>query len=191
MLIISYIGDQVWLMTSRQTLPDLGIVRSPDVFGHLSVRDSQLVDVGMEYPICETDTGALIRVLVRKLDMYFPASTSEGSLFWAFEPDVELLHIVVDQGDLIVTHEQLHHVPDTVRHRLLHTLLLNSRLDAPLRRTHPLSTPLSFSFQSKSVQAIVGDPGHGEACNGMMLSVLTRTRWSGVRRDWCRNLSSY
>ena len=36
------------------------------------------------------------------------------------KPDIELLHVVIDQSDFVVAHEELHHI----------------RLDPPLWRTH-------------------------------------------------------
>ena len=69
MLIMSYIGDQVWLMTSRHTLPDLSVVsklyQSPlyPVFDG-SERYVQFIDIGVKYPINEAYAGAFIRILV-------------------------------------------------------------------------------------------------------------------------------
>lgn len=85
MLIMSNIGDHVWLMTSRQTDPDLDTERR-DVLARTSrVRVSegvlhghaQLVDVGVEYPVLEPDTRGLIRVVIGELDMDFPNSAFE------------------------------------------------------------------------------------------------------------------
>ena len=92
---------------------------------------SQFVDVGVEYLIDETDRGGLVRVLVRELNVDLPNTTiergckgREGSkvrgnrvkimgkekkeshtFFGAKELDVELLHVVIDQGDLVGAHE--------------------------------------------------------------------------------------
>lgn len=77
--------------------------------------NQQLVNIGMEDSIDETDTGALVRVLIRELNMDLPASAGEGcyrsmqseflqkkrgsdgrqglllTLFGPLKPDVELL----------------------------------------------------------------------------------------------------
>lgn len=73
MLIISYMGDQVWLITSRQTLPDLLIGKT-----HVSVNHGvnkagagiagscvQLVDVRVEDAVHEADAWALVGILIR------------------------------------------------------------------------------------------------------------------------------
>lgn len=78
MLIMSYMGDQVWLMTSRQTDPDLVPLEIALLIKRQSV---QLVDVRVKDPIDEANTRALVRVLVRKLDVDFPETASEWS--WA------------------------------------------------------------------------------------------------------------
>lgn len=39
--------------------------------------DAQFIDVGVEYPIYEADAGALVGVLVRKLDMDLPETTGK------------------------------------------------------------------------------------------------------------------
>jgi hypothetical protein len=53
---------------------------------------------------------------------------SSLTLGWAFEDDEELLHIVVDEGDFVVTHHQLHHV------RLYSSLRTAHRASAPSER---------------------------------------------------------
>lgn len=77
MLIMSNMGDQVWLMTSRHTEPDLRRARQfagPSVGG----RDGQLVDIGVEDAVHEADAGALVGVLVGQLDVDLPEAALEG-----------------------------------------------------------------------------------------------------------------
>lgn len=84
MLIISNMGDHVWLMTSRQTDPDL---RFSFQFPHfrpdpsnLDVEfHSQLIDIGVEDAVDESDAGRLVRVGVGELDVDFPNATLERS----------------------------------------------------------------------------------------------------------------
>ena len=68
MLIISYIGDQVWLMTSRQTDPELG-----ETDGRVSDRNGntmavngviQFIDVRVEDPVDKTDAWTLVGILI-------------------------------------------------------------------------------------------------------------------------------
>lgn len=87
MLSISYMGDHVWLITSKHTDPDLiqapilistmfPVVISPSACGwqiHL-----QLVDIGVEDSIREPDTRRLVGVLIRYLDVDFPQAALEG-----------------------------------------------------------------------------------------------------------------
>ena len=54
---------------------------------------SQLVDIGMEYPVHEADTRALVGVLVWQLDVDLPQSADERCLDRALEADVELLPV--------------------------------------------------------------------------------------------------
>lgn len=88
MLIISNIGDHVWLMTSKQTDPLLFIIVShqpimPAASLHVPslgmVVHLQLVDVRVKYPIHEANARGLVRVLVWQFDMYFPDATLERS----------------------------------------------------------------------------------------------------------------
>ena len=39
----------------------------------------QLVNIWVEYPVYETDTGTLVRVLIRQLDVDLPETAFEGS----------------------------------------------------------------------------------------------------------------
>lgn len=64
MLIISYMGDQVWLMTSRQTDPELDKVLAWTAAFTVDAKHLQLVNVRMKNAVDEADTGALIRVLI-------------------------------------------------------------------------------------------------------------------------------
>lgn len=70
MLIISNIGDHVWLITSRQTEPDLQR-GSLDLFCRRG-RDAQLINVGVENPVDEADAWRLVGVLIGELDVNFP-----------------------------------------------------------------------------------------------------------------------
>lgn len=97
MLIISYIGDQVWLMTSRQTDPDLHWLRvsrcrpcrpcrraayaalvepvsSAYDNGHL-----QLINVGVEDAVNEADAGRLVGVGVGQFNVNLPKAALEWS----------------------------------------------------------------------------------------------------------------
>ena len=84
MLIMSYIGDQVWLMTSRHTLPDLFTSASADVNakGNMGVGEGvnsiQLIDVRVEDTVHEADGGGFVGVLIRNLDVDFPVAADEG-----------------------------------------------------------------------------------------------------------------
>jgi len=80
-------GDHVWLMTSRQTDPDL--TRSPRFQPNLPMPfrvrlgevgfHLQLVDVGVEDAINKANTRRLIGVLVGKLDVNLPGAALERS----------------------------------------------------------------------------------------------------------------
>lgn len=84
MLIMSYMGDHVWLITSRQTEPDLlsgqqlsdGFVTSTNCMGN-GIYRSQFVDVGVEDAVYEANARALVRVLVGQLYVDLPKSTLE------------------------------------------------------------------------------------------------------------------
>lgn len=68
MLIMSYIGDQVWLITSRQTDPELKqkserlVLYENKLCGRVFV---QFINIRMKDPVDKTDTWALVRVLIR------------------------------------------------------------------------------------------------------------------------------
>jgi hypothetical protein len=83
-LIISNMGDQVWLMTSKQTDPDLELSQIVHLSPSFSFASSlfsvrfrlpplplyrqvhlQFVDVGVEDAVYESDTGGFVGVLVR------------------------------------------------------------------------------------------------------------------------------
>ena len=91
MLIMSYMGDQVWLMTSRHTLPDLHARRRQWLHAARAGGGIQLVDVGVEDAVDKADAGALVGILVGQLDVDFPQAALEGRLAGALEADVELL----------------------------------------------------------------------------------------------------
>lgn len=63
MLIISYMGDHVWFITSKQTEPDLGSWRQSE---DMRVVETvlQLIDVRVENPVHKPDTRALVWVLI-------------------------------------------------------------------------------------------------------------------------------
>lgn len=60
---MSYMGDQVWLITSKHTEPDLS---NPSAKPHIvsGVDTLQLIDVWMEYAVHKANTGAFVWVLV-------------------------------------------------------------------------------------------------------------------------------
>ena len=64
-------------MTSRHTDPDLTGTSAWTTDGTACQGYPQLVDVGMEDLIDEANTRALIRVLVRQLDMNLPQAAFE------------------------------------------------------------------------------------------------------------------
>ena len=77
MLIMSNIGDQVWLMTSRQTDPELGkseIHSSWDRGGALA---SHLVNVWVKYAVDKADARTFVRILVWQLYVDLPQATFE------------------------------------------------------------------------------------------------------------------
>lgn len=65
---IPNMGDQVWLMTSRQTLPLLRSVRRR----HYSGLCLQFIDVRVEDLVHEPDAGRLVGELLWQLDMDLP-----------------------------------------------------------------------------------------------------------------------
>lgn len=77
MLIISNMGDHVWLMTSRHTDPDLIAVSQPHGV-YLVAGRRQLVNIWMEDLVLEADAGAFVWILVGKLNVDPPESTLEG-----------------------------------------------------------------------------------------------------------------
>ena len=64
-------------MTSRHTDPDLTGTSACTADGAVCQGYLQLVDIGMEDLIDEANTRALIRVLVRQLDMNLPQAAFE------------------------------------------------------------------------------------------------------------------
>lgn len=77
MLIISNMGDHVWLITSRHTEPDLmAVSREHTVKLGLTGR-RQLVDIWVEDFVLEPDAGTFVWVLVGELDVDPPESTLE------------------------------------------------------------------------------------------------------------------
>ena len=43
----------------------------------------QFVDVGVEYPVYETDAGRFVRILVWELDVDFPEAAGKGGWVWS------------------------------------------------------------------------------------------------------------
>lgn len=75
MLIMSNMGDQVWLMTSRHTDPDLSRIRPYSVgSGEAGL---QLVDVGVEDAVREAYARRLVRVGVGEFDVDLPQTAFE------------------------------------------------------------------------------------------------------------------
>lgn len=81
MLSMSYMGDHVWLITSRQTEPDLRqkkILLNSDFYSSWwSFLNSQLVDIWVEDSVDESYAWALVWVLVRQFDVDFPEASVE------------------------------------------------------------------------------------------------------------------
>lgn len=81
MLSMSYIGDHVWLITSRQTEPDLGQRNRINLFEFLfhacRTLNSQLVDVWVKNSVDKSDARAFVWVLVRQFDVDFPKASSK------------------------------------------------------------------------------------------------------------------
>lgn len=77
MLIMSNMGDQVWLMTSRHTDPELRKLawRFWSYGGNGTI---QFIDVWMEDSIYKANAGAFVGILVGKFYMDFPQTTKEG-----------------------------------------------------------------------------------------------------------------
>lgn len=86
MLIMSYIGDHVWLMTSRQTEPELSSgqpqfpvkVSNGGMEREATRQNAQLIDIGVKYAVHESNAGALVGILVWELDVNFPEAALEG-----------------------------------------------------------------------------------------------------------------
>ena len=74
MLMRSNIGDHVWLITSRQTLPELESTRHGKDKGSESLR---LVDVGVEDPVYKAYRRGLVRVLLWQNDANSPHALSK------------------------------------------------------------------------------------------------------------------
>jgi hypothetical protein len=69
-------GDHVWLMTSRQTEPDLVdiVSRCYEMPGKIG---SQLIDVWMEDAVDESYARALVGVLIGQFHMNFPVAAGK------------------------------------------------------------------------------------------------------------------
>lgn len=78
MLIMSYIGDHVWLITSRQTEPELmGCKLALFRIKQDSTGALQFIDVGMEYTVDKSNTWTLVWVLIWQLYVDFPETTGK------------------------------------------------------------------------------------------------------------------
>ena len=75
MLIISNIGDHVWLMTSRQTDPELEHSQQGNLQSERGGDIEQFIDVRMEYAVHEADTWTLVRILIGELNVNLPQTT--------------------------------------------------------------------------------------------------------------------
>lgn len=76
MLIMSNIGDQVWLMTSRQTDPEL---RTSEMHPLWSVNlVSHLVNIWVEYAVDKANARTFVWILVWQLYVNLPQTTFEG-----------------------------------------------------------------------------------------------------------------
>lgn len=81
---MSYIGDHVWLITSRQTDPDLNEepINIQIIHFHeekVVVGGSQFVNVRVEDSVYKSNAGTLVRVLVGQFNVDLPMATGEGS----------------------------------------------------------------------------------------------------------------
>ena len=93
MLIISNMGDHVWLITSKHTDPDLvARLSMPSLLLFFisllllpldASGNSQLVNVGVEDAVHEADARGLVGVRVGQLDVDFPVASLERSC-WSF-----------------------------------------------------------------------------------------------------------
>ena len=75
MLIMSNMGDHVWLMTSRQTDPELCVCQQRVLW--LWKSSIHLIDIWMENSVDKAYAWAFVRVLIWKLYMHFPKATFE------------------------------------------------------------------------------------------------------------------
>ena len=85
MLIMSNIGDQVWLMTSRQTDPELGTLEKGPFWGGNLI--SHLIDIWVKYAVDKADARAFVWILVGQLHVNLPQATFEGC-YRRFKPAV-------------------------------------------------------------------------------------------------------
>lgn len=62
---MSYMGDHVWLITSRHTEPDLAAqLDLVEILPWVNFRVSQLINIGVVNSVDEPDARALVRVLI-------------------------------------------------------------------------------------------------------------------------------
>jgi hypothetical protein len=97
-------------MTSRHTEPDLRSLVEQNTCWYDRLGKIQFVNVGVEDSVDKANAWRLVRVRVGELDMDLPGSTFEWSFGRSLEPDIELLHVVVNKCDFIVAHEHLHDI---------------------------------------------------------------------------------
>ena len=97
---MSNIGDQVWLMTSRQTEPELNVLVLRIV---KDIRnDSHLVNVWVKYSIHEAYARTLVWILIWQLHMDLPNAAFE----WCYKKNDEPMlwwpsfHDVLSSGPL-------------------------------------------------------------------------------------------
>ena len=125
MLIISNMGDQVWLITSRHTEPDLKLSAKQIYKRPHRTNNIQLIDIGVKDSVYEADARGLVRVRIGKLNVNLPCSTFKGgcvksaamfgqrlyyilTLGWSLEPDKELLPTSISQNMAGVAGEERH-----------------------------------------------------------------------------------
>lgn len=101
------VGVRVAEQLREEHLEDVDHVehRRPSLVDHVQAyRSTEFIDIGMEYLVHEPDTGRLEGVLVRQLNVDLPYTSGERSLGGSIEPNIELLHVIVHEIDLVIRH---------------------------------------------------------------------------------------
>lgn len=122
---MSNIGDHVWLITSRQTEPDLlyHLASFNCLTRCLTVRQcwGGRSDLQSQLMVTCTDTGLGAQHVLstghRRRALHLESASNSFSpqvmrltLSWAFEYDIELLHVVIHQRHFVVAHHELHDI---------------------------------------------------------------------------------